>query len=145
MDPNDASNKPDFDATRRADEAVRASYEAVPYPSGAHYQTHPALLAVLAWLHGLETQDIENCRVLELGCADGGNLLPMASQLPQSEFLGIDISASGIAVGNEMIDRLGLDNVRLEERSLLDIGPDFGQFDYIIVHGLFSWVPPPVR
>jgi len=135
---------PTSDPVRRDDQAVRDSYEEVPYPSSAHYHTHPNLLAVLALLHGQEPPAVESCRVLELGCADGGNLLPMAFQLPESRFVGIDISARGIATGREMIERLGVENVELLERSLLDVDADFGRFDFVIAHGLLSWVPPRV-
>ena len=85
------------------------------------------------------------CRVLELGCTDGGNLLPMAATLPRSSFLGIDLSGRQIAAGQKMIERLGLENVELRQMDIADVGEDFGTFDYIICHGVYSWVPPPVQ
>jgi len=121
------------------------NYDEVPYPGSVHVQTHPDRLAVIATLLGLESAPVQRCRVLELGCGDGTNVLAMAHSLPHSEFLGIDGAARPIAEGKQMIADLGLSNIRLEQRDLLKIGADLGTFDYIITHGVYSWVPAPVR
>lgn len=121
------------------------SYDEVPYVSYAYPQTHPDHLATLATLSGMHPPPVAQCRVLELGCASGGNLIPMAYSLPHSEFIGIDLSAHQIAEGQAALDELGLKNVRLQHGNILDITLDFGQFDYIIVYGIYSWVPPEVQ
>lgn len=126
------------------DEIERA-YDEVPYPGSSYTSTHPDRMAVLATLLGLEPAPVERCRVLELGCAAGANLLPMAAELPESEFTGIDLSAGQIEEGRRTIEALGLTNVRLEHLDLMDLGAEFGQFDYIVAHGVYSWVPEPVR
>ena len=43
-------------------------------------------------LFGLNTAAPTQCRVLELGCAAGLNLIAMAALLPESTFVGIDLS-----------------------------------------------------
>ena len=58
-----------------------SDYDSVPYESVPFPDTHPRRLAVLGRIFGLEPADPERCRVLELGCADGGNLIPMAVSL----------------------------------------------------------------
>lgn len=121
------------------------SYDAVRYPSYTHPQTHPDRLAVLGSLFGLEPARASRCRVLELGCGNGTNLIPMAWSLPQSEFVGIDLAAQPVAVGTEMLRGLGLTNTRLIHGSITEINRDWGTFDYIIAHGLYSWVPPEIR
>ena len=126
------------------DEIERA-YDEVPYPGSSYTSTHPDRMAVLATLLGLTPAPVDRCRVLELGCAAGANLLPMAAELTESEFTGIDLSAGQIEEGRRTIEALGLTNVRLEHLDLMDLGADFGQFDYIVAHGLYSWVPEPVR
>jgi methyltransferase-like protein/cyclopropane fatty-acyl-phospholipid synthase-like methyltransferase len=88
---------------------------------------------------------IEHCRVLELGCGDGANLIPMALQLPGSDFLGIDLASLPIRKGRQQIFDLGLANIRLEEADLMDFPSAGGSFDYILAHGLYSWVPPAVQ
>jgi methyltransferase-like protein/2-polyprenyl-3-methyl-5-hydroxy-6-metoxy-1,4-benzoquinol methylase len=120
-------------------------YDEVPYPSYSFNSSHPDHLATLATLLGMRPPPVEHCRVLELGCASGGNITPMAQSLPRSEFVGIDLSACEIAEGQAMIAAVGLKNVTLKQMNILDVGPDFGHFDYIIAHGVYSWVPAPVQ
>src|ERR1022692_1414883 len=123
----------------------RTSYDLVVYPSYAHAQTHPDRLAVIGSLLGLEPAPAEHCRVLELGCGSGSNLVPMAWGLAQSEFVGIDLAASRIAEGKRMLSDLGLTNIRLIPGNITEINGDWGKFDYIIAHGLYSWVPAQVQ
>ena len=117
----------------------------MPYPSYPERLTHPDNLATLGGILGLHTAPVETCRVLELGCAGGRNIIPMAYGLPDAEFVGMDISSVQIDEGQRLIDELGITNLRLVHGSFADIGPDFGTFDYIVSHGILSWVPPAVR
>jgi len=129
------------------------SYDAVLYPSYTHPQTHPDRLAVIGSLFGLEPAAVDRCRVLELGCGNGSNLVPMAYCLPASQFIGLDLAARPVAMGNAMIRELGLTNIKLIQANLTELNqpatsqasPATGQFDYILAHGLYSWVPENVR
>jgi len=121
------------------------SYDEVPYASYPYPQTHPDRLATIATLLGLQPAGLSNCRVLELGCCSGGNLIPMACRMPGAEFVGIDASARQIADGQAVVSQLGLTNIRLIHRDIMEIGPADGLFDYIITHGVYSWVPPQVQ
>src|SRR6267142_1438469 len=123
----------------------RTSYDEVPYDSKAFSETHPDRLATVATLFGMQPADVEHCRVLELGCADGSNLIPMAVGLPESAFAGIDLSPRQVGDGQATIATLGLKNVTLRVGSILDVGADEGIFDYIVCHGVYSWVPPEVQ
>jgi len=121
------------------------SYDQVPYPSLSYTHTHPDHLATVAKLMGLDAAPPERCRMLELGCASGGNLLPMAYTLPESEFVGIDISKRQIDEGLESLQELAFDNITLKQMDILDVNGAMGQFDYIVAHGIFSWVPYEVQ
>jgi methyltransferase-like protein/SAM-dependent methyltransferase len=121
------------------------AYDEVTYPNFAFPQTHPDRLASLARLFGMTPAPVECCRVLELACGNGGNLIPMAVGLPQSKFVGIDRAQLPIAKGKATIAALGLDNIELLQLDINDVSNQLGQFDYIIAHGLYSWVPPEVR
>ena len=125
------------------------SYDAIPYQSIPFTDTHPENLAALGRLFGLNTPDPARARVLELGCASGGNLLPLAYYLPQGRYLGVELSARQVQDGQRLIATLGLDNIRIEQADILalDDTPDntLGEFDYIIAHGVYSWVPPAVQ
>jgi SAM-dependent methyltransferase len=118
----------------------RIAYRTLPMP-----QTHPDRLATIALLHGMTPRPIDRCRVLELGCGDGSNLIPMAYGLPDSEFVGVDLAGSAVASGAAAISALGLRNVTLLHVDLIDLSESLGAFDYVIAPGIYSWVPAPVR
>jgi methyltransferase-like protein len=126
-------------------EITPTSYDVVPYESFPFAQTHPDRLATVARLFGMAPPPVDRCRVLELGCASGGNLLPMALTLPDSTFVGIDLSARQVEDGHKMVTTLGLKNLQLQHRSILDVDEHFGRFDYLLCHGVYSWVPNPVQ
>jgi methyltransferase-like protein len=121
------------------------AYDEFPYESKPFEGTHPNRLAAIGRLYGLRTAPPDRCRVLELGCAGGGNLLPMAAYLPGSEFVGVDLSAVQIEAAQRAAEMARLANVRFHAMSIADITPDFGRFDYVIAHGVYSWVPASVR
>ncbi len=120
-------------------------YDLVPYPSSSFPQSHPNRLAAMAKLFGLNPAAPSSARVLELGCADGANILPMADSAPGSKFLGLDASKVQIAAGQKAVAEAGLTNVELRCQDFMDFPASEGKFDYIVVHGIFSWVPDAVR
>jgi SAM-dependent methyltransferase len=128
---------------RRSETA--SPYDVLPYPGHPFAQTHPDRLATLATLFGLEPPPPERCRVLELGCGDAGNLAPMALALPGSRFLGVDAAAGAIARGRALVEALDLGNVALEAAPIEELELPRESFDYVIAHGVYSWVAAPVR
>lgn len=125
--------------------APPTSYDEVPYLSFPCSQSHPNRLAVVGTLYGMAPAPVDRCRVLELGCASGGNLIPMAAAFPNASFVGIDLSSRQVAEGVTTIEALGLSNIELRCMSITDVGPSMGKFDYVICHGVYSWVPEAVR
>lgn len=122
------------------------SYDEVPYEAAAPLpQTHPDHLATIGRLFGMKPPPPDRCRVLELGCADGSNLIPMAIELPNSTLLGIDLSEREVSEGQQTIEQLGLTNVELRHGNILELGSEIGEVDYLLCHGVFSWVPPTVQ
>ena len=120
-------------------------YDSLPYESIAFPETHPSHLCVLGRLLGLPAAEPRSASVLEIGCASGGNLIPMAWHLPQASLVGIDLSGAQIEQGLTLLSRLDLTNIELRQADILDLDEGIGQFDYIIAHGVYSWVPPRVR
>src|SRR5262245_51727804 len=120
-------------------------YDQVPYPASVIGETHPDRIATQAVLAGMEPPPVTDCRVLELGCNDGTNLLGMALSLPQSQFVGIDVNASAIAQAQARAEAYGLQNIAFHRLDILEAGPALGSFDYIVAHGVYSWVPDAVR
>src|SRR5262245_50736800 len=97
-------------------------YDDVLYAGQAFPQTHPDRLATIARLFGMNPAPVDSCRVLELGCGDGGNLLPIAYTLPGSEFVGVDLGARGIDAGREMARAAGIANASLHCLDILEAG-----------------------
>lgn len=122
-----------------------STYDELPYDSHAYPQAHPSRLAVVATLFGLNPPPVETCRVLELGCAAGGHLVPMAEALPRGEFVGVDLSARQVGEGAALVKQLGLKNVTLRHAGITEVDDSYGKFDYVVAHGVFSWVPDAVR
>ena len=120
------------------------SYEHVPYTFSSFPESHPRRLRATAHLLGLETPEPGRCRVLELGSAVGGNIVPMAYSLPGASFVGIDFVGSQIETAKEFAAATGVKNLDLRAASITDITPEWGKFDYIVAHGVFSWVPRDV-
>lgn len=123
-----------------------ADYDAAPYDSHAFPQSAPGQLAAIAYLFGLDTPEVSRARVLEIGCASGGNLIPLAAQHPEAHAVGIDLSPVHIDEGRRRAEALGLGNLELLQGDIARIDhAALGQFDFIISHGVYSWVPENVQ
>ena len=123
----------------------QTSYDLVPYTNAAYPQTHISHLFTVGRLLNLSPPQLRKSRVLELGCGTGSNIVPMAAEYPEAEFLGIDLSDTQIRRGQDLIARTDLKNVVLRAQSIVDFPESAGQFDYIICHGVLSWIAPEVR
>jgi SAM-dependent methyltransferase len=126
-------------------EVATNDYDLLPYLSMPLSWGQPSRLAAMAVLHGLEPPPADRARVLELGCASGGHIIPLAARFPHAHFLGIDLGRRHVEDALRRIATLGLANVAVQLRDIAEA--DFGgeQFDYIIAHGVFSWVPEQVQ
>ena len=101
-------------------------------------QTHPEHLAALGVFFGMTPPPLENCRVLELGCGDGGSLLAHAFNLPDAHFVGVDLAATHIEKAKRSAAELNLKNIEFHHTDVMKISrEEFGAFDYITAHGLF--------
>ena len=127
------------------DAASQQSYEELPYPNLFFADTHPDKLATVAAMYGMSPAPPSRCRVLELGSASGANLMPMAEYLRDSTFVGIDRTGRQIDAGKARVAELGLSNIQLLQQDLMDVTPQLGTFDYIICHGVYTWVPVHVQ
>jgi methyltransferase-like protein/cyclopropane fatty-acyl-phospholipid synthase-like methyltransferase len=121
------------------------TYDEVPYESYPYSQSHPEQLSTIATLFGMEPVNPENARILELGCASGGNIIPLAIRYPKAKIVGVDLSKVQIEIGEKQIKDLRLKNIELHNASITDVDESYGKFDYIIAHGIISWVPEFVR
>jgi SAM-dependent methyltransferase/methyltransferase-like protein len=120
-------------------------YDAIVYATRPRRETAPEHIGTLGLLLGLTPAPPGRCRVLEIGCSTGGNLFNLADIHSGSEFVGIDPSARQIDLGRQIVARLGLSNLRLECTGVEALDEGWGRFDYIIAHGVYSWIPAPAR
>ncbi len=127
-------------------EKLRASYDASPYPLSSYPQSAPGQLAAVAHLYGLDAPPVADARVLEIGSAVGGNLIPFAARYPRAHVVGVDLSPAQTAQARGYVEAAGLDNVTLLAGDIAEIDiAALGPFDYVVCHGVYSWVPETVR
>ena len=125
---------------------ARTAYDEVRYSNYPYAQTHPDRLATIAALHGLSAPDPAQARVLEIGCGAGGNLLAMTVATPGIRALGIDLAGEVIAEGREVVAGVGIENLDLRQGDVMDlVDGQLGEFDYVIAHGVYAWIPEPAR
>ena len=126
-------------------DALKAAYDAYLYVGRPCGNCHPSHLATIAALVGHDAPDPATSRVLEIGCGDGGNLVPMAAALPGASFVGVDLAPRAIGEARAFASALDLRNAAFHAADLRDLPAGDGPFDYIVAHGFYSWVPAPVR
>lgn len=126
-------------------QSISQSYDELPYMSNPFPQTHPDSLRAVCSLFDIATPMAETANILEIGCSFGGNIIPIAQQYPQANIIGLDISEKQIAIGKTAIEAMGLKNIKLEQQDITNYDVPDKLFDYIICHGVYSWVPEPVK
>ncbi|WP_445166770.1 methyltransferase regulatory domain-containing protein [Mycolicibacterium sp. Dal123E01] len=125
---------------------IRDSYDATPYSADSIPQSAPGRLAAVARLFGLQAPTVARARVLEIGCGAAGNLIPFAATHPEAHVVGIDLSEVAIDQGRRLVNAAGLSNVELIAGDIAKVDvAALGQFDYLVAHGVYSWVPEEVQ
>lgn len=115
-------------------------YEALPF-----VETHPDHLFAIGVLFGIRDQAPERFRVLEIGTATGGNLLPMAARFPTCRFVGLDRAEASLSRARTHAEQAQLHNVVLHLADLRDFEDEPESFDLIVCHGVYSWIPEEAR
>ncbi len=125
---------------------MTTAYDLVAYPTTVHASTNPERLAIGARLAGLDPAPIESARVLEIGGGSCLGLINFAATYPRSQCYGFDLSETAIAKGRKLAGSscpnltLAVDDIMTAAERL-----DPQSFDYVIAHGVYAWVPAPVR
>ena len=132
---------PKTEETASSSEHSRSAYDAMPYTTYAFPQCDPRRIFCAANLFGIEAADPATASILEIGCASGGNIIPLAARMPHARFLGIDLSPRQIEIGQARIASMGLTNIILRCQDVRDLEAEDQGFAYIICHGVYSWVP----
>lgn len=130
---------------QNTNDILARSYNDIPYTSNVFFHCQPERLHAIAKIKGLNPPDIQSATILEIGCSFGGNLVPFAIRNPNSYSIGIDLSEEHVNTGNRMLKEIGVDNVQLICADISKVNFENVYFDYIICHGVFSWVPASVQ
>lgn len=121
----------------------------VGYTYGFYKELSPHWLNYVATLRGVAAPYGDKLRYLELGCGYGSGLILLAAIHPEQEFLGIDFNPVHIAHGRKLAADAGLTNIRFEEADFVELAQDWpaewGQFDYVVGHGIYTWLDFHVR
>lgn len=122
------------------------------YTHGFYREMAPDWLDMCARLSGYLVPDRGadgKFRYLDMGCGQGFGLCLLAAANPDGEFVGIDFMPEHVVHATRLAAAGGLTNVRFVEADFaqlaLDWPADLGLFDYVVMHGICSWIPDPVR
>lgn len=121
------------------------SYDEKPYASLALADAELGRLGALARLHGLDIRPPTSCSVLEIGCGTGVNTIALAERYPESRLIAFDLSATQIDSAKKLAARSGVSNISLLCSSIEEFECDEASFDYVICHGVYSWISPEAR
>ncbi len=124
------------------DDALRESYDRLPYETRARRKTHPDTLATVAQLFGLPAPAVETGRVLEIGCGPGENLVAIATALPRATCVGVDFAGAQIAQAKTLAAAAKAENADFYCSDFNKIESTHAPFDFVVAHGLLSWIPP---
>jgi SAM-dependent methyltransferase len=92
----------------------------------------------------MDTAPPERCRLLDIGCGCGTNIIQAALRWPESTFIGLDIDRTAIDMATEEASDKRARNVRFLCQDVRE-GKVDGPFDYVTCHGVYSAVEPDVQ
>lgn len=143
-----------------ANNDIKTSYDELIYYSNSFSQCDIDYLYCLAKMHGLGVSLPQNATVLEIGCGCGGNILSQALNTPNAKFVGIDLSSKQIEIAKDAAKRMEISNIEFKAIDMCEFADFINggglseflnlknsdiKFDFIIMHGVYSWIPPFVR
>ena len=125
----------------------------VEYITGFYGEQAPGVLDLTALICGVEppraTGESPGFDYCEIGCGNGSTIATLAAANPEGRFVGIDFMPAHIARAEALARSARLDNLRLIEADITELadatGSDLPMFDYVSLHGVYSWVAPHVR
>ncbi|TNM59723.1 class I SAM-dependent methyltransferase [Aliirhizobium smilacinae] len=117
----------------------------IAYVPRFHREHSPAWLVATLTALGFASPPIRGSRWCEIGCGDGFGACLLAAANPDAHFTGIDINPAHIEAARRLASEARLGNI---EFHLLDIADDrrkAAPFEFIVAHGIYSWVAPHTR
>lgn len=120
---------------------------ALPYTYGFHRELAPPLLAAALLARGvLHSAEPRRYRLCELGCGRGLDCNILAAANPEAEFWAVDFNPAHIADARELASAAGIANVHFFEAGFEAFTEqDLPAFDFVVLHGVYTWVSPENR
>ena len=115
------------------------------YPAMSHPPAHPSVIAATALLGGIRLAPEQEWNILEIGCASGHHILPIAENFPQASITAIDLDAHAIEEAKRLARLAGLRNIEFHCADLTTWQAPATHYDIIIAHGVFSWIPDTAK
>ncbi|WP_206957480.1 class I SAM-dependent methyltransferase [Trinickia acidisoli] len=119
----------------------------VTFPDRFHRELSPAWLDYVSALGGVEPRDLTRpFAYLDLGCGSAHSTIVNAGAFPHAQFHACDFNPAHIEAAARRVSNLGVHNIALHEAAfdaLLD--RDLPSFDFIVLHGVYSWVDADAR
>jgi SAM-dependent methyltransferase len=144
--------------TDATDRQLAAQYEAYPYPARDPREESRRLIVgspshlreVDHWIFGSRRPASQPLRALVAGGGTGDATIMLAQQMAWAGRPGtvtwLDRSGAARRIAEARAAARGLDNIRFEEGSLLDLpGAGLGPFDYIDCCGVLHHLPDPLE
>lgn len=106
-------------------------------------EPYRSTVAFCSWLEkiGLISPDSE-LRILDVGTGQGANVFYMGKRYPRCSFVGLDINADNIAIGNQLLNQAGISNCELVVGDVYNLDrKHVSAFDGVVSFQTLSWLP----
>jgi SAM-dependent methyltransferase len=116
------------------------------YPRIFHSSLAPAWLDLIATLCGYASpRRDEHFNWCDLGCGPATSATCLAACYPRAGFYGLDAMPVHIDEGKRWAKAARVRNLKLYARTFAGGRRDLPQFDYIVSHGVYSWIDAAAR
>jgi SAM-dependent methyltransferase len=118
----------------------------VAYVRGFEKNLSPARLRLCAALNGFRSPPADDFDYCELGCAQADTMIALAAAYPRARFVGVDLNPAHLTIARTTAMGGEVGNVRFVERDFEAlVEDDLPKSDYVVAHGVLSWVSPQKR
>lgn len=122
----------------------------VAYTTNFYREITPVWLATTCLLLGQRAPDLTRpFRYADLGCGHGFTTLVVAATHPEAEVWGFDFNPAHVEWATRVAATAGLSNAHFAEASFAELAqrPEAAlpAFDFMVSHGVVSWVSPDNR
>jgi SAM-dependent methyltransferase len=119
----------------------------INYTYGFYGELSPLKLALATTLKSVHSPKInQSFNYCELACGRGYSTNLLASAYPHAQFYANDFNPSQIMEAKTLAEEAGTKNVHFFDDSFGEfINQDLPSFDFIVLHGIYSWITPENR